>query len=239
MKTFSRIIIVAIIVMSLSLALNSSAAALNPYLPSADTYTDKTNPTYNSGNEQYLLLSASTQGGCAEATYLWYKFDIPATSQTIGQANLHVTFDNYAAGTMDLELRSAADASWTETGLNWNNQPALEPTILATVPNVTVNTSITFAGTELANYLDSHRGQAVSLVIRAHCPNVVAPSADLVPHTKEYASGSGVYLDLFTPTAVSLADLTGASTPLNSLGMAILGAAVIAVLVLLFFVRRR
>lgn len=240
MKTFSRTITVAAVILGFLLALNSSAAAANPYLPTGDTYTDITDPAANFGTQQYLLLSASTQAGCAEATYLWYKFDIPATSQTIGQADLHVTFDNFAAGTMDLELRSTADASWSETGLNWNNQPALDPTILAIVPNVTVNTSITFSGTTLADYLNSHQGQAVSLVIRPHCPNVVSPAADLVPHTKEHPSGSGVYLDLFTPNAVTVDRFTAAPLAGDN-SLLFVGSLIVAALggVLIFARRHR
>ena len=84
----------------------------------ADTYTDINNPAVNHGSDTLLLLSASNNAGCVPVTYLWYQFSIQAIAQTIGQANLYLTFENICGGApLCMELRSSSDTTWTESGL--------------------------------------------------------------------------------------------------------------------------
>jgi hypothetical protein len=241
MKTAMRFISITFLVSVLALGLYGNAVAQNPHLASADTYTDSANATINHGSDIFLLLSASNLAGCTPVTNLWYKFDIPNYASTIGTANLYLTFESFTtSNSLDMELRSSADTTWSETALTYSNQPSFESTVLATASSIPAGGTAVFSGATLANYISSHRGQSVSFIIRANCSGTVAsPSANRGTRTNENTSGSGVYLDLFTPNAVSLASLTGASTPLNSLGMAGLSAAVIALMTLLFFVRRR
>jgi hypothetical protein len=240
MKNAVRLISIVLVASMLALGISGIAVAQNPHLTLADTYTDINNPTVNHGSDTLLLLSATNAAGCVPVTYLWYQFSIPATAQTLGQANLYLAFENIGGGaTLDMELRSSPDTTWTESGLTWANQPALDPTILATALSVPRGSTATFSSTTLSNYLDAHKGQPVTLVVRANCSGTVAASANRGIRTKENASGSGVYLDLFTPTAVSLVDFTADSATLNPLGIVGIAAAVIAMMALLFFVRRR
>ena len=238
MKIAMRLISMTLLAGVLALGLSGNAAAQNPYLALADTYTDINNPAVNHGSDTSLLLSASNNAGCVPVTYLWYQFSIPAIAQPIGQANLYLAFENIGGGAaLGMELRSSSDTTWTESGLTWANQPALDPTVLATAPSVPPGSTATFSSTALANYLDAHKGQPVTLVVRANCSGTVAASANRGISTQENAAGSGVYLDLFTPTAVSLTNFTAASAPLNPPGVAG-GVAVIALVALLFLVRR-
>jgi len=239
MKIAMRLISMTLLAGVLALGLSGNAAAQNPHLALADTYTDINSPAVNHGSDTSLLLSASNTAGCVPVTYLWYQFSIPAAAQTIGQATLYLAFENIGGGAaLDMELRSSSDTTWTESGLTWANQPALDPTVLATAPSVPPGSTATFSSTALANYLDAHKGQPVTLVVRANCSGTVAASANRGISTQENTSGSGAYLDLFVPTAVSLANFTAASAPLTPPGIAGSGAAVIALVALLFLVRR-
>jgi hypothetical protein len=97
MKIALRLISITLLAGVLALGLSGNAAAQNPYLALADTYTDINSPAVNHGSDTSLLLSASNHAGCVPATYLWYQFSIPAIAQTIGQANLYLSFENIGA----------------------------------------------------------------------------------------------------------------------------------------------
>jgi hypothetical protein len=239
MKIAARLTLMMLVVGVLILGSSGNVAAQNPHLTSADTYTDINNPTVNHGSDTLLLLSASNLAGCVPVTNLWYKFDIPDVPTTIGTANLYLTFETFgSSNTLDMELRSSADTTWSETALTYSNQPAFEATVLATAASVPVGGTALFSSATLASYLNAHKGQTVSLIIRANCSDTVAVSANRGTRTKEHASGSGVYLDLFTPTAVSLADLTAASKPLTLPDVLGIGVIVIALVALVTLVRR-
>lgn len=212
-QTLSRLLVAGMAAMMLALLPARSAVAVGPYSPSADTYTDQNNPDTNNGNDELLLLSATNtaEGGCVETTYLWFKFDIPSTGTTIDNASLELVFESTGSGTTDLELRSSADTSWSETGLTWNNQPALEDDVLSTATGVTPGSTATFSDAPLATYLNARQGQTVSLVVRADCGGSVSTSASLELRSQEHTSGSGASLSLYGPTAVTLVSLTARS----------------------------
>jgi hypothetical protein len=234
-----RLLLLAVIVTGGMVMLPGlSVIAQNPHTVVADSSTNLNNPSTVYGSNVSLFVAGDTVGGCKGSRYLWYKFDIPATSQTIGSARLQITF-GAGGGTSDLELLSS-DAAWSETdpdGLNWNNQPVFSNT-LAIATGVTFNSTAVFSSTTFASFLDGQRGQTVSLAVRVYCPNV-SPSVSFSTRSRENPSGSAAQLELFTPTSILLTDFAADTTPLNSLGMVGLGAAVIVVLALLLLVRRR
>jgi hypothetical protein len=195
MCALNRIFSAGVLVAIVAILAGGNAVAQGAYVPSADTYTDLNAPDANHGADQHLLLSASNLAGCVETTYLWFKFDIPSAGSTIADASLALTLGP-GAGTVDLELRSSADTSWSETGLTWSNQPALDPNVLATAAGATPGSTATFRGAALTAYLNARQGQTVSLLVRADCDGVVSTSVALALQAREHPDGSGATLTL-------------------------------------------
>jgi hypothetical protein len=208
-------------------------------LPTADTYTDLNSPNANYGNETGLLLSASNAAGCRETTYFWYKYTIPTYPQEITEATFFLVFFSVGSGTMDLELRSSLDTSWIESGtgsLTWNNQEVLETTVLATSPSVPPGGTVQFSGELLANYLDTHQGQTITLVVRADCDGTVSTNPARAALTKENTSGSAASIEVYEPTAVSLISFTASNSGSVWGNLTVTGLIAMIVLPVLFFV---
>ena len=232
MPALNRLLSAVMLAVILAIVLGGNVSAVGPYVPSADTYTDRNNVNSNHGSDNSLLLSASNLEGCVETTYLWFKFDIPSTGTTIDSARLALTFLSSGCGTVDLELRSSADTSWSETGLTWSNQPELEAEVLATATDVTLGSTATLSSTTFAAYLNTRQGQTVSLVVRADCGGSVSESVALELRARESGS-AGASLTLLDPNAVTLHSLTARSvgSPVL-LGFFISTAAVVALILL-------
>lgn len=99
------------------------AATLNP---SADTYVNSTSPTSNYGS--YTNLWAQSQ-----ATRALVRFDtsgaVPAGYEATGATlKLYVNHNDVTSTGTGFEVRPEGD-SWTESGVNWNNQPSWSSTI--------------------------------------------------------------------------------------------------------------
>jgi hypothetical protein len=236
---FAGLIILS--VLFIALAVQMPVLAQNPYYPTADAYTDLNDPTYNSGTDTVLQLTASNAAGCVPTSYLWYKFNIPVSSTTIGSANLYMRFTSAGSGTMDLMLGSSTDTSWLESGITWDTQPVTDTLTLATAASVAPGGEVLFTGSTLASYLDARRGQTVSLVVRANCNGVVSIAPSRNVNTKENVGGSGVHLDLFGPTAIKLVTLTAGSNNSPALGVLVvfLGLVGLAAIGLLLVRRAR
>lgn len=244
MSATKRLLVISALIAMLTLAGGGQVVALSPYYPLADTYTDLAEQTANYGADIYTTVNASNLAGCVETTYSWYKFAVPATGRTIGQASLTLAIILLGSGTADLELRSTTDTSWTEgdstTGIAWATQPALDPTVLAVFNGATIDNAAVFSGTTFANYLDARQGQTVSLVVRARCAGSVSASVALNTQSREHPSGSGARLDIATPTNVTLQSVIAA--PLSSdNSLPLVGGLLLAALggVLVFARRRR
>ncbi len=225
-------------------ALMSAAGGLaaNPYLPAADTYTDQNNPSMVFGANTASLISASkTFETCSTPIYVWYKFNVPSTTGTIGQAHLYITSLSgvFGSGTLDMELWSSADTSWGEATLAWQNQPALDQQ-LATAASVAPGSTMDFTGSTLASYLEGHKGQAVTLVVRGDCDGTVSsPTAYRTFPTKESGS-SGAWLEIYGPTSIGLRNFSGTGNQAQSGWLLTVLTAVLAVDVLgLLALRKR
>jgi hypothetical protein len=158
MKIAMRLISTTLLAGVLALGLSGNAAAQNPHLALADTYTDINSPAVNHGSDTSLLLSASNNAGCVPVTYLWYQFSIPATAQTIGQANLYLPFENIGGGaTVDMELRSSSDTTWTES-LDVGQSACPGSSSSGNCPERPARKQRRLAAA-LSNYLDAHKGQ--------------------------------------------------------------------------------
>jgi len=233
MRALRRLLLAGVLVTVLAVAGGGNAGAVGPYAPTADTYTDRNYQDDNYGSEQNLNLSASNPGTCVATTYLWFKFAIPSTGTTINTASLALTFGS-GSGTADLELLSSADTSWSETGLTWSNQPALDSPALATATGATSGSTATFSSAALADYLNARQGQTVSLVVRANCSGSVSTSVALPLRARENPSGSGASLALFGPNAVTLRSVTAGSVSSGALPSLASGITAAAVMALIF-----
>lgn len=223
--------------------LAGGALAQNPHIAVADTYTDSNNVDMNFGTQGALLLSATRVDAstCTATTYLWFKFTIPSTAQTIANATLNVTFfGSLGTGLLATELRSSADATWGETTLTWSNQPAFEATVLGTSPSVAPGGTAQYggSGSALATYLNNHKGQDVSLIVRADCSSTVDFYADRVVLTKE-SFNNGIGLDLFNPTAVGLLSFSGASSSFSPWSLLLVTGLVLLALTVYLVLHRR
>ena len=87
----------------------------------ADSYVDASKATSNFGTATSLRIDASPQ----QISYL--RFDLPGVVGTV--SSVTVRLYALARGNAGCEVLSVADSSWGETAINWNNAPALGPTV--------------------------------------------------------------------------------------------------------------
>lgn len=195
MRLLNRLLAIGVVIAMLAPQVSANTAVSGPLLPAADSYTDVNAQDANHGEDQHLLLSASNLTSCVETTYLWFKFDVPSTGATITDASLNLTFGP-GAGTVNLELRSSEDTSWSEAGLSWSNQPTLDADALATTTSVTSGSTAELSSLGLAAYLNARQGQTVSLVVRADCEGSVSTSVALALQAREHPDGPAASLTL-------------------------------------------
>ncbi|MDQ3529949.1 MAG: phytase [Actinomycetota bacterium] len=96
----------------------------------ADAHVNHASPTKNYGTATTLV----TDGSPVKRGYL--RFTIPASTDPLERATLRL----YVKGsTKAFDVHSVGDTSWKETGITWNNKPALGP-VVARSGAVTVGT---------------------------------------------------------------------------------------------------
>lgn len=92
-------------------------------LPTADAYVSSRYPTENFGQSTSLIVDNSPQ------RHSFLRFDLSAyPAASLLSATLTLTTEsNTSGGRQDLHL--VADDAWTESGLTWDNQPAVGATV--------------------------------------------------------------------------------------------------------------
>jgi 2',3'-cyclic-nucleotide 2'-phosphodiesterase (5'-nucleotidase family) len=150
---------------SINLAATASSTSGIYYLsPSADGQVASGNPTTNYGASTNIYIQSDNSGFGNERG--WLKFDlasIPAGS-IINSATLQLWNWKSTGASLPVEVRSASDDTWTETGINWSTQPALgavldTQTLTSGTTNVWYNWNVTsfvqseFAGDKTASLL--------------------------------------------------------------------------------------
>jgi hypothetical protein len=113
-------------------ALRTSAQVLPPIVASADAYVQSDLAGTNFGTAATL----NNVSGAPEAL-AFLKFNVSGVGGTITKATLRV-FTQTSSGS-GYALRSVADTTWSETGLNYTNKPAVGAVIGSAV-NITANT---------------------------------------------------------------------------------------------------
>lgn len=102
--------------------------------PTADAYVLSSTPTVNNGTTNPLRASSTT-------TRALLKFDtsgIPLRS-TIKSVTLQLYSTNSQGGSY--QIHPEGDG-WTEAGVNWNNQPTWDPSIIGTTEIATTNVNV-------------------------------------------------------------------------------------------------
>lgn len=104
--------------------------------PTADAYVNNTKPTSNFGTSSTLRVRNSST-----ILYSFLKFDVSGISGSAQSAKLRlfVTQSSSGGGSVYLVSNNFSGTSnpWTETGLNWNNAPAMSGSALSTIGSVT------------------------------------------------------------------------------------------------------
>lgn len=120
---------------SAPIALSATAAVSGGgYLltPSADAQVVSGYPTSNYGSSSNLYVQSSNTGSYRNER-AWLKFDLSAipAGATLTGASLEMWNWKSTGASLPVEVRGGSDDAWTETGINWNNQPAFG-SVLAT-----------------------------------------------------------------------------------------------------------
>jgi len=119
-------------------AADASAATFSPLLgplgpssggpvtnsPLADAHVrDGSSTNTNFGTNTVMELETNATAGNNRDVY--FKFDISNSPLPLGSAKLHVFASLSGNGSVVATVYSVTDTNWTETGITWNNKPAL------------------------------------------------------------------------------------------------------------------
>lgn len=94
--------------------------------PAADAKVVEGSPAGNYGAATNLYVQ-SADGGSYQNERAWVQFDLSGrvpSAATITSAKLRLYCYKTEGGDMNASVHQAADDTWTETGITWNNQPA-------------------------------------------------------------------------------------------------------------------
>ena len=127
---------------------------MNPpvtFAPAADTYANEALPTANFGaNTTFRVLRAT---GTSQSSYL--RFSVTGLNRAVQSAKLrlYVTNPSDQGGAIYSVSNSyqATTTPWTESGLNWNNAPAIGGAPLSSLGTVATNTWVEFDVTSAFN----------------------------------------------------------------------------------------
>ncbi|RJQ80321.1 DNRLRE domain-containing protein [Pseudonocardiaceae bacterium YIM PH 21723] len=114
----------------------TAAAATATFTPTADTYVADNAPTSNFGTAGAVGVDAS------EVNRTFLKFTVSGVSGTVTSAKLRLHTDTVAGSESDSggTWKLMSNTGWSETGVTWNNQPAIDGATLGSIGAVAVNT---------------------------------------------------------------------------------------------------
>ncbi|SHF82753.1 CBM96 family carbohydrate-binding protein [Streptoalloteichus hindustanus] len=113
-----------------------AAAATTTFTAVADTHVDNSAASTNYGTSGQLGVDNSP----IKRTFL--KFTVSGLTETVSSAKLRVHTDDVAGAESDNggTFRSMSNTTWSETGVTWNNQPAIDGATLGSLGSVARNT---------------------------------------------------------------------------------------------------
>ncbi len=113
-----------------------AAAATTTFTPVADTYVNSNSTGTNYGTSGQLGVDNSP------VKRIFLKFNVSGITGTVSSVRLRMHVDNVlgAGSSNGGAFRSMTNTGWSETGVTWNNQPAIDGTLLGTLGSVSQNT---------------------------------------------------------------------------------------------------
>jgi len=128
--------------------------------PVADSYVNSNYPNNNSGKEADLKVKTSP----TKITFM--KFDLtPLAGKIFRSAKLKVWVNDPSNGTTNLYL--VPDNSWVETGITFNNQPALGKLIMS----FTANASGVYKEIDITNFMKSNPNKIITFAFQTTSTN--------------------------------------------------------------------
>ena len=178
------------------------------FTSTADSYTNSARPTSNYGTQTWVRVRNSSTTHRAYLRFAVAGLDAAVQSATL---RLYVVDASPQGGTVH-----RTSGAWTESGLNWNNAPALESTVLATAGKVGAGTwielDVTAAVTgngdvNLGIQTTSSNSTLYASREAAEDPTLVVTPASALPPTPA-ANFSGTPLSGNSPLQVAFTDLS-------------------------------
>lgn len=209
----------------------SIALAYTSGPPTHDSYIDSVTSGIPHDDQDLGVAGSTSNCNPTNITYLqWDLSGIPDT-ETIASATLTLT-TTYANNPTNatLTLYETGDG-WTETGLTWNNAPALGSSIETVAGPTAAGQTVTFNSAALASYLDGEASgdNVASLAIQwtGTCHSLIT----LAVFEDRESGADGPYLLLQNPTAVNLVSFratrpspnTAISVFLGGIGIVLMG----------------
>ncbi|WP_436496079.1 CBM96 family carbohydrate-binding protein [Actinokineospora sp. HUAS TT18] len=113
-----------------------ASAATTTFTPVADTYVDNAATGTNYGTSGQLGVDNSS----VKRTFL--RFNVSGVTGTVTGAKLRIHTDNVAGAQSPNggTYRLMSNTTWSETGVTWNNQPAIDGATLGSLGAVSQNT---------------------------------------------------------------------------------------------------
>lgn len=189
------------------------AAASSP----ADTYAQATESTVQFGTTDVNNLKVGCSNGAA-TTVTFLRWNLTGTNQPIGPSTkLVLNVSQVVTGsTGSVKLWKVAADTWDEATLTWNSQP-VKGAEIASVALPPGSGSLTFTGQALADYINAETSYVDGTVDTTAGDDKVSfavglegcsPFANVVFESKEKSGGTAPALNLFNPTAITLAYLS-------------------------------
>lgn len=141
--------------------------------PIADSYVEQGASTAGMNFGKALVLEVKTQNGADNTRIAYLRFPLAAASGTVATATLRLYGKSGAGVTMESAF-AVMDDTWTETGINWNNKPALG----AKQSTVTVGTAAQYREWNVTTFVKAQQaaGQPnVSLAVSMDMETTNAP----------------------------------------------------------------
>ncbi len=179
----------------------------NVLIPIADSGVAEGNPTSNTGTKTSMYVSSSSTSSFKDERS-WVKFDLsslPANANITG-ARLVMYCWSIAGAAMPAEVCTSSTDTWTETGINWSNQPTFGGAV--STNTLTAVGSYTWDVTNVVQS-DYAGDKTVSLVVKA----VTEGSTDSTSpaygfDAREYGGSTIPMLQVDTPGASTQASIT-------------------------------
>ncbi|PSL53931.1 3',5'-cyclic AMP phosphodiesterase CpdA [Saccharothrix carnea] len=113
----------------------AASAATTTFTPSADTHVDNSATGTNYGTSGQLGVDGSP------IKRMFLKFTVSGVSGTVGSAKLRLHTDDVSGSNSPAggTFRAMTNTTWSETGVTWNNQPAIDGATLDTLGSVARN----------------------------------------------------------------------------------------------------